>query len=170
MSLTFNVFGPFDVNYKPLKGHLKIITKKEIGVFFQGDAKKHAMKNGCYIFALKHGPGSKPWYVGKTKRDFLSEAFTSDKVNRYNEVITEERGAPIMFFIAPNKNLTDSKKHLNILDEIEGYLISRAFKKNPELKNFTKTQPKWIISGVVNSKGSKASREETDFKNMIGIE
>ncbi len=50
---------------------------------------------GCYIFSIRAGKGSLPWYVGLAeKQSFRKECFTSHKLKHYNNAIAKKKGHP----------------------------------------------------------------------------
>ena len=165
------VLGPYSIPYDGhAKGISKQITRENAKSFWQQEeVEQIAMKQGCYIFALKTGKGFTPWYVGKTTKNFKQEALHPTKLNHYNEVIFKgRRGTPVVFLIAKPANLkTIPKKHL---DDLERFLIQNAYYKNPEIKNKQNvSDPSWSITGVVRGGKGKASTNAKQFKCMLNL-
>jgi hypothetical protein len=165
------VLGPHLIPYTgQAKGTSKHITKDNAKSFWEKEkVKETAMKQGCYIFALKNGKGFTPWYVGKATKNFKQEALHPTKLNHYNEVIFKgKKGTPVVFFIAKPANLkTVPKKQI---DDLEIFLIQSAYYKNPELKNkHNANEPSWSITGVVRGGKGKASINAKQFKLMLNL-
>ena len=41
-----------------------------------------------------------PWYVGKATKTFLQECFTDRNLRKYDKVLVERKGTPILFLLA----------------------------------------------------------------------
>lgn len=165
------VFGPYEL---PCDGDgvQKRFDPKEHGKHFWENPELQIIKkkHGCYVFALKAGPGYTPWYVGKTHAGFKDEIFQHHKVVNYNEVLwSKAKGTPVMFFVTKpgTKNVVSEP----VLSEIEKELTIYAYRKNNDLKNFhnTKGGPQWSIKGVINSGRGKTPKTAGTFKSMMGI-
>jgi len=86
---------------------------------------------GCYVFCLKAGPGMTPVYVGKTKRSFREECFTSRNVLILMRYRQKRKGTPCVFFLKyPRKQ---GKPSDTLIQEIEDFLILTARAKKSEL-------------------------------------
>ena len=56
---------------------------------------------GCYIFSIRTGGGTKPWYVGLAeKQPFRKECFTSHKLVLYNDILGGQNGTPQLTLVA----------------------------------------------------------------------
>jgi hypothetical protein len=130
---------------------------------------------GCYIFSVKSGGGSLPWYVGLAeKQSFRKECFTSHKLVHYNDVLAGRRGIPMMTFVAkytPGERLLGptGNEHRDIRF-LERMLISNCLKRNADVSNSrdTKLLREMMVPGLMNSPAGKASTSVSDFKNLIG--
>jgi hypothetical protein len=165
------VLGPYSIPHEKLsKGTSKQITKENAKSFWeQEEVTQAAMKQGCYIFALKAGKGFTPWYVGKATKNFKQEALHQIKLTYYNEVIFKgKRGKPVIFLIAKPSNL--KKIPSKQINDLEKFLIQSAYYKNPELKNKQNAnQPGWGIAGVIRGGKGKACINAKQFKNMLNL-
>jgi hypothetical protein len=165
------VLGPYPIPYTgQIKGTSKHITNENAKAFWEKEeVKQVAMKQGCYIFALKAGKGFTPWYVGKATKNFKQEALHPTKRNHYNEVIFNgKRGTPVFFLIAKPAHLKTIPKRQ--IDDLEVFLIQIAYYKNPELKNKQNAnEPGWSITGVVRGGKGKASVNAKQFKLMLKL-
>ncbi|MGO9146930.1 MAG: hypothetical protein ACLQDF_11225 [Desulfomonilia bacterium] len=166
-----NVFGPYEIPYNGQdKGTTKHITKENAKSFWeQKEVEQVAMKQGCYIFALKVGKGFTPWYVGKTRRNFKHEALQPAQLGNYNDVIyNDKKGKPVLFLVA--KPSTQKKIPKKQIDDLERFLIQTAYYKNPKLKNIQNAnRPSWSITGVVRSGKGKAKNNAKQFQRMLHL-
>ena len=165
------VLGPYSIPCeRHAKGTSKQITNENAKSFWEQEKiKQVAMKQGCYIFALKNGKGFTPWYVGKATKNFKREALHPTKLIHYNEVtFKDRRGTPVFFLVAKPANLkTIPKKQI---DDLEIFLIQTAYYKNPKLKNKQNAnEPSWSIAGVVRGGKGKASINAKQFKLMLNL-
>ena len=98
--IQFSVSGLFLV---PCKKHpdsnSKQISFEHAKLFWEDESiKPFAEMHGCYIFALRSGKGHTPWYIGKTSKSLSDEVFTTDKLNKFNKVLFDDKkGTPVMF-------------------------------------------------------------------------
>ena len=151
MSQDLIVYDPIEIPSMK-KGTLKSICAQDAKDFWQkSEARKIANKQGCYVFALRSSRGFTAWYVGKAAVSFEQECLTPGKLQRYNEVLFKGiKGTPVLFIIA----LDGDKKKVPkaVCDEIETFLIQRAYKANPDIMNCQKKREKpslWTIAGVI---------------------
>ena len=148
---TYQSFGPFEIPCKQLK-KVRNIPMKWPEEWNDGLLAEFKNRKGCYVYAIKAGKGVRPWYAGKTTTAFKSEAFTADKVVRYNEVLSDlKRGKPVMYFVSPDKG--SSQK---IIDALEKYLIYFVYRKNPQAKQIQHVD--WSVAF------------SDEFKKALGIE
>lgn len=164
-----SLHGPFEIpciKSKLGNNSSDILDTDRIRVFWEkivGSHEKGAnvgSKDGIYVFAVKAGKGHTPWYIGKATKSLEKEAFTPHKNNKYNEVISNVNGTPVMFFLTSNKPKTRNLPNPLIV-RIEKDLIRQGIAKNPKLMNKQNAKDKtaWRVAG----KGLKK------FKNMMGI-
>ena len=96
----YGVFGPLTIPRTRRGGidddKLKDFWQQVEEKFAQGLAKA----SGCYIFGTRAGKGAMPWYVGKATKTFLQECFTDRNLRKYDKVLVERKGTPILFFLA----------------------------------------------------------------------
>jgi hypothetical protein len=171
MSTILEVSEPFKVRCeRGTSGTARQVGKKHIQTFWDTEASLYAIKQGCYVFAMKAGKGYTPWYVGKATKSFKQECFQPPKLLNYNKVLFKgHRGTPVIFFIAPggNKNRVPTR----IIDEVETFLIQAALYENPQITNVQKTKnvPKWGIKGVVRGGKGKPDATAKAFAKMMGL-
>ena len=170
MAKDLEIQGPVDIPFsKGPQGAGKMIYKANIAAFWrQPEVSSIKNKEGCYVFSLRIGKGFTPCYIGKTKNSMLNECFTAHKLTKFNEVLFERKGTPVMFFVVPK----DGKKVVaeKELGDIETFLIKAGVRKNGNLKNIKNAKLRsWSIKGVVNSGKGKPNGTETRFRKMMGL-
>ena len=171
--IQFSVSGPFPISYQkhPAGGSSKQISSEHAKLFWEDEnAFLFADKQGCYVFALRNSKGHTPWYVGKTKNALVAEIFTTDKLNKFNTVLfNDKKGTPVMFFVTR----TDGRKNIaaTMLNQLEKFLIQTAKIKNLDLINKvnTKNIEDWSIDGVYRPRQGTASNLGNVFKKMMGL-
>ena len=154
--VTFQVFGPFDVDCEiSRRGRRalprKVITKEVIRKFWESVAAEHAhiaSKKGCYVFALRAGRGSMPWYVGKTEksaRTLKQEVFDREKLAKYRTILKRSRRrSPEIYLVVRSEQ---QGRLGRAIDDLETVLIWAAFHRNKGLLNKRKreTHPARLI-------------------------
>lgn len=131
---------------------------------------------GCYIFSIRAGKGSLPWYVGLAERQsFRKECFTSHKLVHYNNATAKRKGTPLLTLIAkytPGGKIvtpTGSRKHQDI-KFLEAMLISNCLRRNGDLYNFkdTKLLREMVVPGLLNTPAGKCASSVARFRELIG--
>jgi hypothetical protein len=153
----FSVYGPFSIETTPERRgrggpRNRKVTADDARAFWEtlDDDHQHlAAHKGVYVFVLRAGRGSHPWYIGKTeknKRTLKGEVFTDDKRRKYNDKILRRagrrrKGKPQLFFLVRSPN--NRGRIGRAIDELETLLIWIARGRNPGLINKKKinTQP-----------------------------
>lgn len=167
MSTQFKVYGPFDVPLKNGKAYDYIrIDCPEFWRMYP----THKKRKGCYVFAIRASRGFRPCYVGKTKRSFHKEVFTSHKIaQHYTPTLANTRkGTPVMFFVvAPSGQGRPNQK---MISDLERFLIQVGVAKNQKLSNIQNRQEaQWGIKGVIRGGGGNTTDDEKKFKTMMAI-
>ena len=158
----YRLFGPLEI---PRGDDLKDVERKALKGFWEAAEDLRAglaAASGCYIFAIRAGLGTRPWYVGQAKKGFQQECFTDPKLLRYNGVIGRKKGTPLLFLVA---RMTPTGRLANGLDEkevtwVENQLISHCLVANKELLNVSGVAfpTEVVIPGLLNT--SRGSRRE----------
>ena len=161
----FEVVGPFDIELPPNR----IFDRKECSKrFFSGEAKKCGREIGCYVFSLRTGRGSLPYYVGKTWNSFEGESFAAHKISdHYQQIVSRHQGTPTMTFVILKK--ARGRTPETVIKELEKHLIQMAYTRNKNLnnkQNLPKTR--WSIKGVVSSGRGAPTASEDSFKQLMG--
>lgn len=84
---TFEVSGPHEIPVDRLPNADRVTddeSKKK--QFFSNVPHEGGDAIGCYIFAMRTGGGTDPWYVGMTTRGFCKECFQATKTEKYNKI------------------------------------------------------------------------------------
>ncbi len=175
MSMTYSIQGPFKMPRK--NGNAILDTAKECQNAFWAEIDNQIPNlpegGGCYIFAIRAGKGFTPWYVGKTKVSFKKECFYSDKINKYNDIVSGRKGTPMLILITRmtnNDNISISNKSRDSEFKIlESMLIGVLLKKNPKLTNIkgTKHHEQFIVPGFINSPKGSYSKSEKAFSSLL---
>ena len=131
---------------------------------------------GIYIFSIRAGKGSIPWYVGKAEKQvFMKECFQHHKLTHYNNCIAKRKGTPLLtlipkftkkdYFVQPN-----GYEHADITT-LEKMLIGTCLKKNPKLANArdTKLYRELTLPGYINTPQGGISSCVKEFKAMLGV-
>jgi hypothetical protein len=163
----FKVCGPYRVQYEK-RPNARVIKKDGFWDVTRDVATLKA-KCGIYVFAVKP-PGTKlytPCYVGQAKKSFGQEAFSNDKLFKYNLVLAEYRkGAPYMFFLVHPR----TKKNMKQIGELEDFFIMMGFAVNPNIQNDKGAKlPAWSVSGVIRGTIKKPSNTAKHFSSMFAI-
>ena len=176
--MNFEVAGPFKlrrVNGMIKKKEGKEKLRKDLREWDEDLVDSH----GCYVFAIKAGKGWTPYYAGQAlRRTIFAEATHVDKLQKYNEVLSEySRGTPVLFFLPW---LTDSgkkyrrkskRKSSTTLDFLEDWLIALCYRRNNELINVSRTKLLKLIRvrGVLNAAPGDWSTASVDFGKMFQL-
>ena len=144
--MRFDVAGPFEITRH---GKKRNITKESL-LKLETDREEWedglSESCGCYVFGKRAGGGITPWYVGQAcKRPMLKEALNSDNIAKYNRVIDDDKGTPLLFVIPARTPMGKLRKRpqngdLSSLDFLERWLISVAIEKNVDLINNKETR------------------------------
>ena len=169
--MRFDVFV-FDMPIE--KGKIKKINKSDF--WNQTDVKNAGVKSakGVYIFGLKYGNSYKPYYVGKTNRNFGEEATFSEKLRKYEHCINEIKGTPFMVFIAmkTTKNNEFSKKNNDkLMLWLEDLFIILSYQQNQDLINTAKTKflRNVCIADLLHSNKGASNTNSRILKKMMGL-
>ncbi len=147
MAAQFKVHGPLEIPAERRPGG-RAITRDVVADFWSKNPSL-ADERGCYLFAMRAGGGIVPGYVGKAALGpFSNEAFTHDKLSKYQQFMTHyARGTPVMFFLsAPNGR---GRPNGRAITECEHDLIVLAARASPKLINVHGTSgPSFVIPHV----------------------
>ncbi|MFZ5572876.1 MAG: hypothetical protein ACOZF0_20955 [Thermodesulfobacteriota bacterium] len=164
----FKAEGPYRIDVEKRKGGGRTIQKDD---FWENSGVPNAMKTkfGIYVFAIKPS-GTKtftPCYVGQAKNSFYAEAFTTDKLHKYNDALADyKKGAPYMFFLVHPAQ----KKNLSQISELEDYFIMMGFAVNANIQNDKGAKlPKWSISGIIRGDAKKPTKAAHHIAKMFQI-
>ena len=139
--------------------------------FFRGEAEPYGDRIGCYVFSLRTGRGSKPYYVGMTVSSFKGEVFQYHKIlDHYQQIVKRHKGTPTMTFVSLVNGR--GRPPESVIGELEQYLIWKAYKRNKNLSN-KKDLPRtrWAIKGVVGLQDGRGAppKPAAEFKRLFGF-
>lgn len=162
--MEFIVHGPFEFSPEGWPKN-RIYTKARAKTFCEKNIQTLQMA-GCYVFCIRAGRGYTPWYVGKTKNHFSQETFTNDKLQKYNEAVSNiKQGTGVLFFLEASGQGQSREKQIK---ELELFLIQTAAYKNPKLVNVHgKRGPKWNIRGILRTYQGAATKSSRVFKRAL---
>jgi hypothetical protein len=164
---SFIVHGPFKVGYRKRRGGRTLV----FGSFWsaESDAQYLAKECGCYVFAIRAGPGLQPIYVGIATRSFKQETFTSANRHKYHNGFSKyAKGTPLMLFVVHPPQT--GPRNVREIEEIEDFLIQAGVAKNSDLQNVHGAQqPTWSIKGVIRSEAGRRSRAEAEFARLFDL-
>ncbi|MFC0574388.1 hypothetical protein [Paraburkholderia solisilvae] len=174
--MQFDVFGPFTLSRHTKK---KIITNESLV-----DIKKAAedretglsLACGCYVFAKRAGKGFTPWYVGQAcKSSIVNEALNPANREKYNKILAEEAGSPVLFLLPMRTPTGKFRKRpagnggLPALDFLERWIIATAIDKNAHLINNKET--KFLrnihVIGVFNAQQGESTTDSTRLRKTL---
>jgi hypothetical protein len=125
-------------------------------------------KAGCYVFGIRHGRGTIPYYAGKTTKKLAGECFQSHKLTKYHKALTSvAKGTPVMFFLVPAA--TRGRVNSTAIKSLEERLIGLGVKRNPDMTNIHGTKKtEIVIKGVAGSGRGKPTKSASAFRKMVG--
>ena len=174
--MRFDVAGPFEI---ARHGAKKNITKDSLaGLKKLMEELEEGLSEscGCYVFAKRAGGGITPWYVGQAcRRPMLKEALNAENIAKYNKVLDDDRGTPILFVLpvrTPTGKLrkrpdTGSLPSLNFL---ERWLIATCIDRNQDLINNKETKflRSLHVVGIFNAKQGESTLASQELRKALG--
>lgn len=167
--IVFDTFGPVEVPTE--KRNAGRAIKKDLTEFWASH-EDIASQVGCYVFSIKTGRASIPFYVGMTTKSFERECFTDHKLKHYTDTLSDyRRGKPQMTFITCQLPRTQpSKKMVEAIVELETFLIQTAVRSNPDLRNSKGAHgPDWGIQGVVRAMRGRRTTSQASLARMLHL-
>lgn len=174
--MRFDVVGPFDIGRYTKK---KIITKDsiaELRTLLEEREPGLSDACGCYVFAKRAGKGCTPYYVGQACRSsILMEAMNPSNREKYNRIIADEKGSPVLFLLPMRTPTGKFRKRpsgnggLPSLDFLEKWIIANAIEKNPSLINNKET---WFlrnlhVTGIFNAGKGDSTKDSQLLKKTL---
>lgn len=161
--LIFRVRGPFVLPIRRGRGG-RVVEEAKLAEFWR-QHKPIGQLRGCYVFAVRTGPGMVPYYSGKATKRFEVEAFAPHKLNKYNNVLADfASGTPVLFFISQ----PPGKANKRMMSELERFLVQRQDEINPKhLNEKLNKQPEWGIQGIVRGRQGPPSTAVQALKRTM---
>ena len=162
----FDVAGPFELTRYGSKKFITDDTLRDIRSKVEDWEEGLTEACGCYVFAVRAGRGSTPHYVGQAcKSSIVMESLNPSNREKYNKVLGEANGTPILFLIPLRTPTGKFRKKSQVggglaaLDFLESWLIANAIEKNPGLIN--NKQTKFLrqihVAGFFNAKKGEST-------------
>lgn len=127
--LGLELHGPFELPFERNAKGAKHILPDRDGSFWAEVSPDVGEGCGIYIMSI----GKVPWYVGMAACSFRQEAFTPDKLNKFNSAVFScPCGKPFLTFLWVAAPDLSSREEVR---DIEKVLISLAYGINPQLIN-----------------------------------
>ncbi|CUX48863.1 hypothetical protein G3A56_17595 [Rhizobium oryzihabitans] len=132
---------------------------------------------GCYVFGIRVGGGTKPWYVGKAERQsFKRESLTMDKLTKYESAMKlVGKGTPLLYFYARTTKArhafsTPSRSKHRDVSYLEKLLISHALQRNKNLINKVETKllREMIVPGMINTPAGSLTAAAREMQTLMG--
>lgn len=175
--------GPYPITLVQPQPHWRKLSDDIDEKFFSSnECIPYKTKIGVYIFARKHGNCYTPVYIGKSTNSFGAEVFNPSNRLKYNDAIMEMRGDFSVFFVLPLDIAEDdtwskdfniiSERRASEIDDVESYLIRKAAKVNPKLKNKNKRKvSEWYITDVSHGHTTLGRKKSPvkEFRQMLGL-
>lgn len=174
--MNFGVAGPFDITRHGSKDLITKQSKTDLKQVLDKVDIRLSQACGCYIFALRAGTGYTPYYIGQScKNSLTEEAFNPSNMGKYNDIIAESKGTPIIFLIpllTPKgkfRKQTSRNRKLPSVDFLERWLIGEALKKNENLKNNKETMflKNIHVIGIFNARHGEATSDSRELKRVL---
>ena len=177
MAYIYETFGEFTLPRSESKSRIDDnLLKNEFWPYVERSHPKLTTASGCYILAIRHGTGIKPWYVGKAngKKGFLQEVTNDRNVRNFNAQIDRQKsGTPVLFLIArmtPGGRFKNNQQEQD-LAWLEKELIKLSLNANAELINKQKTDfaQKLVLPGVFNTPRQRHSEPTQKLRRCLNL-
>jgi hypothetical protein len=165
---SFTIVGPFVVPVVVGRGGGRVIDRSRLAEFWaDANCGRHV---GCYVFGIRSGRGTLPYYAGRTTNSFEGEAFQPHKITKYNEVLIDVvRGTAVMYFAVLDRSR--GPRNETAVIALEERLIGLGMQRNPNMANVSGTREDAIIvHGVMGPRRGRPTVPASAFKAMMGVE
>jgi hypothetical protein len=127
-------------------------------------------RTGCYVFGIRTGRGTLPYYAGRTTNSFENECFTADKLTKYHYVLMDvARGTPVMYFAVLDR--ARGRRNETAVIALEERLIGLGMQRNARMVNVSGTRDDdVVVHGVMGPRRGRPTVAAGAFKAMMGIE
>ncbi len=166
--VVFKPFGPYRLVDPVLRfaGTTREVVGKELRRWLSTEPM--GTNRGVYIFALRTGRGTKPWYVGKTWGSFAGECSQPHKLLKYQRAMALSKGTPLLYLLVDPSKKKANRRAIKMLEE---ELIAWAYERNPRLVNDQGKEPaiRVGVQGVFEGKQGKPSPAARGVRKTLGI-
>jgi hypothetical protein len=165
----FEAYGPHEV---PVQQSHRWVDEDRLGTWWsETDRVDLANRRGCYVFAMRHGRGTLPAYVGMTAvQRFRSECFSPRNLKELNKLLAATHGTLVLYLVAPVGAGPTGKETIK---DLERYLIGLAAVRNPNLINIKGKdvpRPLWTMPGIGGGEASgRPHKAARDLARVLGV-
>jgi hypothetical protein len=165
---SFTVVGPALIPVRIGRGGGRSVDRDALDDFWENAG--CADRIGCYVFGIRSGGGTLPYYAGRTVNSFANECFTADKLTKYHYVLMDvARGRPVMYFAV--LDVTRGRPNETAIRALEERLIGLGTQRNPRMANVSNTREEDIVvHGVLGPRRGRPTVAAAAFKGMMAIE
>ena len=165
---TFDVVGPIVIPTERRRTGTRVIDLDGLGDFW--DEAECGDRPGCYVFAIRHGRGTMPYYAGRTFGTLEGECFEMHKLRKYDRVLADTvRGTPVMYLVPLVR--TRGRVNETAIESLEDTLIKVGLERNDKMANISGSRTLDIVVRGVWETGRRGRRSEsaTKFAETMGI-
>jgi hypothetical protein len=166
---SFTVLGPVAIPTIVGRSGGRSVDRAGLANFWE--ATDCGRRVGCYVFGIRSGRGTLPYYAGRTTNAFENECFTADKLMKYHYVLTDiARGTPVMFFAV--LDTIRGRPSESAVGALEERLIALGMQRNDRMANVSSTRKDDLMVRGVMGTGSGRGRRTvaaSAFRSMIGL-
>ena len=174
--MDFDVAGPFPLVRSGSKKMITDTTAKALKPDLEEWESGLSEACGCYVFAIRAGRGFTPYYVGQAcKRSILAEALNPSNREKYNKVLAEQNGTPVLFLIPLRTPTGKFRKRPQVnsrlahMDFLERWLIATSIDKNNQLINNKETRflRQLHVAGLFNAKKGESTHASQQLRRTL---
>ncbi len=164
---TFTVVGPAVIPTLSGRGGGRSVDRDGLAEFWE--TADCGNRIGCYVFGIRSGRGTLPYYAGRTRAAFERECFTADKLTKYHYVLTGvARGKPVMFFAI--LDVARGRLNTKAVAALEERLIGLGLRRNDGMANVSGTREDDLtVRGVMGDGRGRPTSAASAFRSMMGL-
>jgi len=172
----FDVAGPFELIRSGSKKMITDISLRKLKPELENWETGLSEACGCYVFAVRAGKGFSPYYVGQAcKRSILAEALNPSNREKYNKVLSDRKGTPVLFLVPLRTPTGKFRKKRQVggglayVNFLERWLIATSIEKNFRLINNKETKflRKIHVAGIFNAKKGESTQASQDLARTL---
>jgi hypothetical protein len=174
----FEIFGPFDL---PLTGagrlDLSPAARERFWMDVEGRESGLGSASGCFVFSVRNGRQTLPWYVGRAEsRPFTEHCLSDACLPIYARAL--EGLQPfcahlhLLAKLTPTGHPSRAVRHAHAeIAFIERVLIDLALTRNPQLMNYSDDElPRSLcIPGLLNPQDAPLTIDARALRSILGL-